>query len=152
VNWSDKRPFPRHPRLPADAYVNREATFHIVMRAFPETTPFTGPLRDAIWAFLAQMDSRPDLVPIAACLMPDHLHLLAKPGVADLRDRIAAVKSYTTTLARPFTIRRLWQPSFYDHRIRDEQEFESVLHYVRYNPVQAELVSEPEEWPFTKIW
>jgi REP element-mobilizing transposase RayT len=146
------RPLPRHSRLPADAYVNREATFHIVIKAFPDTAPFTGPLRVPIWAFLAQIDSREDLVPIALCLMPDHLHLLAKPGGADLRDRIAAVKSYAITLARPFGTRRLWQPSFYDRRIRDEHEFENVLHYVRHNPVNAGLVTEPEEWHYTKVW
>jgi len=38
------------------------------------------------------------------------------------------------------------QSSFYDHRVRDEEEFPSFRQYVHMNPVQRGLVPSPEEF------
>jgi REP element-mobilizing transposase RayT len=43
---------------------------------------------------------------------------------------------------------RLWQPSFYDRVIRNDDHLREVVEYVHANPVSAGLVSEPEEYPF----
>jgi len=62
-------------------------------------------------------------------------------------------QSYTTRVSKDFlTQRALWQPSFYDRRIRDLGEFESAVNYVVRNPVSAGLVDEPEQWPWVGSW
>ena len=62
-------------------------------------------------------------------------------------------QSYTTRVSNDFrTQRALWQPSFYDRRIRDLGEFESAVNYVVRNPVSAGLVDDPEQWPWVGSW
>jgi REP element-mobilizing transposase RayT len=62
-------------------------------------------------------------------------------------------KSYTTRISKDFRPQRsLWQPSFYDRRIRDEAEFEAAVAYVVRNPVSAGLVDEPELWAWVGSW
>lgn len=41
-----------------------------------------------------------------------------------------------------------WQKSFYDHVIKDDEDFRNHVEYIRYNPVKAGLRQKPEEYPF----
>ena len=40
----------------------------------------------------------------------------------------------------------VWQRRFWDHVIRDEEDFERHLNYVHYNPVHHSYVDKPESW------
>jgi REP element-mobilizing transposase RayT len=42
----------------------------------------------------------------------------------------------------------LWQPEFFDHVLRSGESYEQKWEYVRENPVRAELVARPEDWPY----
>ena len=42
----------------------------------------------------------------------------------------------------------LWQESFHDHGIRGSRDFDATVTYILNNPVEAELVSEWEAYPF----
>jgi REP element-mobilizing transposase RayT len=89
----------------------------------------------------------------AACLMPDHLHAVVSPCERDIVKWANGFKSYSTRLnwdgdGRP----ALWQPGFYDRRIRDEAEFRTAVEYVARNPVEAGLVADPAEWPWVGAW
>jgi putative transposase len=144
---------PKRIRLPLDAYGNAEAIFHVVFRAMPETSPFVDDLGDRVWKLLMNelTDSRIRLR--AACLMPDHLHSIVSPVDRDIVKWVNGFKSYSTRVnwnrnGRP----ALWQPGFYDRRIRDEAEFRTAVEYVLQNPVEAELVSDVSEWPWAGVW
>ncbi len=152
VGRIDQRPFARVVRLPNDAYLNEEAVFHIVARAFPHTTPFVDSLANEVWGAILGLDRNDGIVPRAACLMPDHVHLILSPGAIDLRQALASFKAYTTTLARGHGVRPLWQPSYFDRRLRDDTEVQNAIRYLLHNPVQANLVEHAEDWPFTKTW
>jgi hypothetical protein len=41
-----------------------------------------------------------------------------------------------------------FQRDFFDHRLRSDEGFSQKVEYIRYNPVRARLVSEPEDWPY----
>jgi putative transposase len=41
----------------------------------------------------------------------------------------------------------IWQPSFYDRRVRDWQEYCAFREYIRSNPVKKRLVVAPERYP-----
>ncbi|MBI2766945.1 MAG: transposase [Chloroflexi bacterium] len=142
-------PFPRRIRLPREAYANRESEFHLVMRAFARSVPFCGRVGEAVWGVVMEQPVRDDIVLVAACLMPDHLHAIVRP---DRRSVIAwanAFKSYTATVARKAGgPAYLWQPRFYDRRLRDDAERDAALCYVVSNPWEAGLAGAEDEWPW----
>ena len=44
---------------------------------------------------------------------------------------------------------RIWQRSFYDRGIRDEQDLENHFQYVHWNPVKHGYVQNPWDWPWS---
>ena len=85
------------------------------------------------------------------CVMPDHLHLVMSPanefGVSQF---VSNLKSYTTKLAQEKGLnKKLWQKSFYDHIIREDESLLKICEYVLANPVRKGLVDRPEEWAYS---
>ena len=84
--------------------------------------------------------------------LPDHLHLLLQPtGQSTFSDIMRALKLNFTLqykaqqgISGPL---RFWQKGFWDHIIRDEDDFRRHLDYIHYNPVRHGLVTRPEDWP-----
>jgi putative transposase len=77
-------------------------------------------------------------------LMPDHLHaMLSVPVDIGLRKPVTNWKSYT---ARAFGIQ--WQRDFFDHRIRNLNEYVEKCSYTLNNPVRAGLCAKNEQWPY----
>jgi REP element-mobilizing transposase RayT len=85
------------------------------------------------------------------CLMPDHIHLLVGPGNSNktLGQICGAFKSLSTRVYWQWERGRLWQRQYFDHIIRNEEDFIESMEYIRMNPVRKTLVRNPEEWPFT---
>jgi hypothetical protein len=44
----------------------------------------------------------------------------------------------------------VWQPGFYDHRLRDGEDLEHQARYLLFNPVRRGLAARPEDYPF--LW
>jgi hypothetical protein len=42
-----------------------------------------------------------------------------------------------------------WQDESFDHWVRTSAEFDRIQAYIERNPVSAQLVSKPEEWPWS---
>src|SRR3990167_2404287 len=87
----------------------------------------------------------------AYVFMPDHLHLVLH-GLsqnADLKACAVLAKQRSAYEYSRIYGRRLWQPSYYDHVIRDEEGILGFLAYLVMNPVEAGLVERPEDYPFT---
>ena len=97
----------------------------------------------------------------AYCIMPNHVHLLLTPhephqadavgetpdGKSPLSSIMHSLKSYTANRVNQVLERtgRLWHPESYDHWVRDDEELERIVNYIRGNPVSAGLVGCPEE-------
>ena len=86
------------------------------------------------------------------CLMPDHFHGLIGPGESGrtLGGLCGAFKSLSTREYWNWYDGKLWQRQFFDHIIRNHQDFEETLEYIRMNPVRRGLVKHPEAWPYTE--
>ena len=87
---------------------------------------------------------------IAHCFMPDHAHLLVE-GRSENSDALAFVHQAKQQSAYEFSKafdQKLWQPSFYDRILRDDEASLSVARYIFENPVRAGLVKNPEDYPF----
>jgi REP element-mobilizing transposase RayT len=139
-------PFPRNTRAVREVYSNPEYTFHVVVRAMPNTTPFRDQRGPPVWELIVGEASRTSIRLLAACLMPDHLHAIVKPADRSIIDWVRSFKSYSTRVAWDAGGKRaLWQPGFYDRRIRDETEYLATVQYVLNNPAEANL----KAWPWT---
>ena len=84
--------------------------------------------------------------PMLFLVMPDHVHgLITFPVHEIMKNVVAAWKRIT---ARRYGIH--WQRDFFDHRIRDDNEFTEKSFYIRMNPVRKGLVQTPEAWSY--VW
>jgi len=79
----------------------------------------------------------------AFVVMPDHLHLLITPSES-LEKSIQLIKGgYSFRARKEFDWHdEIWQPGFTDHRIRDEEDWNRHLGYIRSNPLEARLVED----------
>lgn len=87
----------------------------------------------------------------AYCLMPNHIHLIAVPETKDgLNLAIGeAHKRYTRRINfREGWRGHLWQGRFSSF-IMEEQYLLACTRYIERNPVRADLVKVPEEWPWS---
>ena len=72
-------------------------------------------------------------------IMPNHIHLLIEinnqtggHGDPPLQSIIGQLKSYTTNKYG----KQLWQRSYYDHIIRNEEDYLNVWEYINNNPAK----------------
>jgi REP element-mobilizing transposase RayT len=114
---------------------------------------FAGAIGDAAWQALHDAVARTGCTMHAACLMPDHVHLLLSPSGQgeSVSDIIARTKSWMChVLKRDCNAVLRWQTSFYDHCLRDsertEDAFQTIVYYIRQNPQSAGL---PDDYPYT---
>ena len=87
---------------------------------------------------------------LAFCFMPDHLHLLVAGTALDSDGRrfIAQMKRLTGYRHLQTHGRRLWQRSAWDHVLRNDEDVWTTLRYILANPVRANLVRHPLDYPF----
>ncbi|MFB3921582.1 MAG: type ISP restriction/modification enzyme [Terriglobia bacterium] len=82
---------------------------------------------------------------IAWCVMPNHVHCVVQPLAAfQLSGILHSWKSFSSKEANRLLGRsgQFWQAEYYDHLIRDEQDFLRQIEYVLTNPSRAGL----KEW------
>jgi putative transposase len=49
-------------------------------------------------------------------------------------------------------VHEIWQPSYYDRRVRDAEEFFAFREYIRQNPVKKGMVVCAEEYEYGSAW
>lgn len=145
------RPKRKYIRLPRIDYANPASVFNLTVDAEQRQRHFVNPqFNDEVVALLRGEAVRCGCPIRIYCLMPTHLHLLAQPGSRSLIDLVGAFKKKTADLARETCrIKKLWQRSFFDHRLRSYESELEQYEYIRMNPVRAGLVDHPADWPWT---
>ena len=94
---------------------------------------------------------------IAVVVLPDHLHCLWQlpDGDCDFSTRWRMIKTeFSRRMPSPVRkdgAKMIWQPRFWEHLIRDKEDFRRHLDYIHYNPVKHELVSTPVAWPYSSF-
>jgi putative transposase len=82
-------------------------------------------------------------------VMPTHFHLLITPMLT-LERALQLIKggfSYRAKRELGYAS-EIWQPSYYDRRVRNVEEYIHCKYYIRQNPVKRGLVKTPEEYPY----
>lgn len=99
-------------------------------------------------------------------VLPDHMHCIwtLPPGDADFSTRTAAIKARFTrelsgrvgfhpTPRSPSKIvkqdGKVWQRRFWEHHIRNDDDYRAHIRYCWINPVKHGLVDHPRDWPFS---
>ena len=129
------------------AWVDKGAVFHVRIRVNDsKATPLTQEsVAKALLASVRFYEETRRWYTHLFLLMPDHLHALL---VFDLRaDSMAhVIGDWKGFHKRQNKVQ--WQENFFDHRIRNRDEFEEKAFYIRMNPVRQGLCQSAEDWRF----
>ena len=99
----------------------------------------------------------------AMVILPDHLHAIwtLPPGDADFSTRWRLIKMrFAKSLPkreRRSAVRKargergIWQRRFWEHLIRDEDDFARHVEYCYINPVKHRRVSRVQDWPYSSF-
>ena len=86
---------------------------------------------------------------LAYCFMPDHLHALAsgESESADLRRLVHLAKQQSGFAFKRRHGERLWQDSYFDRTLRENETIPATIGYIVANPVRAGIVNSPGDYP-----
>ena len=96
-------------------------------------------------------------------VLPDHMHCLwtLPEGDTDFSRRWQVIKTefskrmpkteHRTASRIGKGERGIWQRRFWEHTIRDDQDYRGHMDYVHFNPVKHGLVADVADWPFSSF-
>lgn len=93
----------------------------------------------------------------AIVVLPDHIHALwtLPAGDHDFSMRWRLVKhKFSVGAAAPINHRgekQIWQRRFWEHLIRDADDWANHMDYIHYNPVKHGYVCRPSDWPYSSF-
>ena len=133
-----------HHGIPS--WVESGARFHIRIRCHQDSpSPLTLPgIAEKILESANHYESRSIWHVALLLLMPDHLHAIL--SFAPDRSMSGIVGDWKRFTSKSFGI--VWQRNYFDHRLRNEEQFSLKYDYILKNPVVAGLCNSPEEWPW----
>lgn len=155
-------------RLPPAVYATAEYAYSFTVCARHHGKPFQEQsLADEIIRSLLWTKRQYNWLLFCYWLVPNHLLFVCRLN-ADSRslinrgsqgaikegvlDHLARFKSYTTTLSWNHGFQgKLWQSSSYDRVLDLQRPFEEVVQYVLENPVRAGLVTDWQQWPYSRV-
>lgn len=93
----------------------------------------------------------------AIVILPDHLHCLWRlpENDKDFSMRWRLIKRYFSIEMNALSNRRkekeVWQRRFWEHAIRDINDWQKHMDYIHYNPVKHGLVKAPKDWHYSSF-
>ncbi|MEG3971792.1 transposase [Microcoleus sp. T2B6] len=103
----------------------------------------------------------------AIVLLPDHLHMILTlpDGDSKYPIRLGLIKDFVTRyyghklgieaeISQSRKKRKesnLWQRRYWEHVIRDENDYAHHCDYIHYNPVKHNLCRSPKDWEFSSF-
>ena len=121
------------------------------------------PVRDSLRNAIALVRRTHPFTIDAWVLLPDHLHCIwtLQADDADFSVCWSIIKRLVSQQCRAYTARitsasrqkrrelPFWQRRFWEHRIRDESDFERHADYIHWNPVKHSWVALAADWPYS---
>jgi putative transposase len=92
----------------------------------------------------------------ALVILPDHLHCLLRlpANDDDFSTRLRLIKRYFSMAMQTSINQRkksVWQKRFWEHAIRDEDDWRKHMDYIHYNPVKHGYVKAPCDWKYSSF-
>jgi len=134
-------------------------TVNLAERRLSLLTDHIDALRDAI----RKTRTRRPFTIDAIVVLPDHLHAIwtLPEGDSDFSSRWWLIKSaFSRSLPNNERIsasraakgeRGIWQRRYWEHTIRDENDFARHVDYIHINPVKHGLVKRVRDWPYSSF-
>ena len=87
----------------------------------------------------------------AYCFMPNHLHLLVEGQNTngDMRRFVALFKQKTSYWFQGIYGKKLWEPNYYEHVLRNDEDTIAVARYIFRNPVRGGLVEDYSRYSYS---
>ena len=115
-------------------------------------------------AFRSVRNARPFQID-AMVVMPEHLHCIwtLPPGDADFATRWRLIKTWFTKHCPPALRpvpnparaakgeQALWQHRYWEHLLRDEDDYARHVDYIHFNPVKHGLAKSARDWPYSSF-
>jgi len=148
--WNKPYRPPKNQRLDPELYRVANCVYFITVRAYHNLSPFVrDDLNQIVLDVLREEGERQNCAVFTFCLMPDHLHFLASP-----RQNGISILTFTDQFKGKTTncswsvgwLGKLWQPRYFDHIVRGEEDLSAIDAYILNNPVRKGLVERFEDW------
>jgi putative transposase len=146
----------RRNRVPGGTYF---FTLNLLERRNTQLVDQVDALRDAVRKVRAARPFHID----AWVVLPDHMHAIwtLPPDDTDYSARWKAIKiAFAKTQPKTERLspvraakgeRGIWQRRFWEHTIRDEQDYAAHVDYVHINPMKHGLVDCVTNWPYSSF-
>lgn len=140
----------RPRRLDRDMYLGLRQYF-LTICSYRRSRPFTDArVVSAVMLQFLQSATAEGFAISAYCFMPDHIHALitARSENADFHRFVRLTKQRSGFAYKQSSGQRLWQDSFFDRTIRQNENIVELIGYIVANPVRAGLAKVPSEYPY----
>lgn len=117
---------------------------HVVQRARSGLTLFAHDADYAEYRDILARNLRGSRL-VSACLMPDHVHLIAIPSDSDALARMMGETRRLFARYKGLGPQGLWRGRYQSCPLDDEHA-KAALAYLSFNPVRAGLASKPSDW------
>lgn len=99
----------------------------------------------------------------AIVILPEHLHCIWQLPVNDsnfptrwrlIKSRFSmsiATGEHISTSRKLKNERGIWQRRYWEHCIRDEEDYQNHLDYIHFNPVKHGYVQAVKDWPYSSF-
>ena len=110
----------------------------------PQDLPLSTAGKIAEQGILQMTEHYENVVVDMYCIMPDHIHMILRmESVMDGRIISAPTVSTVVGSMKRWVSRQvgkpIWQKSFYDHGIRNQQDYDEIWEYIENNPLKYAL-------------
>ncbi len=114
----------------------------------PQNVPLSSIGQIAEQGILQMADHYENITVDKYCIMPDHIHLILHIK-SDIDGRMISAPTVSTIVGsmKRWVSRQIgkpiWQKSFYDHGIRNQQDYNEIWQYIENNPLKYALKRTP---------
>ena len=114
----------------------------------PQNVPLSNAGKIAEQAIVQITDHYDNVTVDKYCVMPDHIHLILRIE-SNIDGRIISAPMVATVVGsmKRWVSRQIgrpiWQKSFYDHGIRNQQDYDEIWQYIENNPLKYLLKNAP---------
>jgi len=137
---------------------------YIVTFSTQERQPLSPQARDIVLKSLLFVHEQRRYELYAACVMPDHVHILFEPQIKEqdkdgkpvfwpLSEILHSIKSFTAheiNKAQQTKGNPVWEKESFDRIIRGDSDMEEIFHYICRNPWDSGVAKQDENYPW--LW
>ena len=125
------------------------------------------PIRTALRNAIKTTQSKHPFTIDAWVLLPDHLHCIwtLPENDSDYAKRWRIIKqkvsracsqeykneNWITESKKKHRESTIWQRRYWEHQIRDQEDYNHHIDYIHYNPVKHQLCTSPVHWPYSTL-